>query len=169
TTLVLNSPSKVTIDGNEIKVDSGSISGAYYEKRFAATTINGSHNIVFTDINGKSHAEKFSFNRIACTTILPPSIKKQDLLFEFSGETNNSNIDIAVSDTSSATEDIYINSKLNSNRVTCSAEQLKNLSEGPVQISIYKNQSIPLQQPTQEGGRLNINYSIKVINTVLKD
>lgn len=169
TTLVLATPSKVTIDGNEIQVDSGSMAGAYYEKKFAAANINGDHSIVFTDINGKSHEEKFSFSRTACTTIMPASVNKQDFVFEFNNAANGNSIEIVLSDTSSATEDIHVNTKLNGNKLILSPAQLKLLKPGPIQIAIYKNQLIPLQQLTQQGGRFNINYSIKNINTVLED
>ena len=169
TTLVLSGPSKVSIDGNEIMVDSGSVSGAYYEKKFSAGSFNGEHLIAFTDINGKKQEEKFAFNRIACITKIPASINKENLVFEFNGATNSDNIDVTVSDTSSATEDIHVSNKLNNNKFTLTAAQLKNLSAGPIEISIYKNVSMPLQQPTKQGGKFSINYFIKETNTQLKN
>src|SRR6478735_6391121 len=47
TTLVLNSPAGVSIDGNNIPVDSNNISGAFYLKNFYAKNFTGKHNITY--------------------------------------------------------------------------------------------------------------------------
>ena len=169
TTLVLTTPSKVTIDGNEVLADSASFTGAYYEKKFSASNFDGEHVIVFTDVNGKTHEEKFNFHRISCSTEIPASINKKSLAIEFNGALTNDVIDINVSDTSSATEDIHISSQPQSNRLTVTAAQLKKLNKGSLQFNIYRHQEIPLLQPTQEGGKFSINYDIKDAVTELKE
>lgn len=169
TTLVLTSPSKVTIDGSQVLVDSASFTGAYYEKKFSAGNFDGEHVIVFTDINGKTHEEKFNFHRISCSTEIPVVINKKNLTIEFNGALPNDVIDINVSDTSSATEDIHISSQPQSNRLTVTAAQLKKLNIGSLQFNIYRHQEIPLLHPTQEGGKFSINYDIKDAVTELKE
>jgi len=169
TTLVLTSPSKVIIDGVQVLVDSASFTGAYYEKKFSAGNFDGEHVIVFTDINGKTHEEKFNFHRISCSTEIPVVINKKNLAIEFNGALPNDVIDINVSDTSSATEDIHISSQPKSNRLTVTAAQLRKLNIGSLQFNIYRHQEIPLLHPTQEGGKFSINYDIKDAVTELKE
>ncbi len=169
TTLVLSSPSKVAIDGAEINADSATLSGAYYEKKFAADNFNGQHTIAFTDINNKVREEKFSFHRINCTTQIPQVIGKEQLALTFDGAENSDVINVTISDTSAATEDIQIGNPVTSSQLIITAAQLKTLAKGPVQINIFKKQDLPLLQPTTEGGKLILSYDIKDAAVELKD
>ena len=169
TTLVLTSPSKVAIDGVEINADSANLSGAYYEKKFAADNFNGQHTITFTDINNKVLEEKFSFHRISCTTQIPQVIGKEKFVLAFNGAANSDVINVTISDTSAATEDIQISNPVTSTQLIITAAQLKKLATGPVQINIFKNQDLPLQQPTAEGGKFILSYDIKDAAVELKD
>ncbi|HEY6506043.1 MAG TPA: hypothetical protein VIZ28_18840, partial [Chitinophagaceae bacterium] len=61
TTLVLEEPGKVELDGVKIPVDSSLMSGAYYEMTKTVKEFTGRHTIVFTDPAGKEYKEEFSF------------------------------------------------------------------------------------------------------------
>lgn len=161
TTLVLSHPSNVAIDGKEIPVDSAAFSGAYYEKKFAAKHFDGEHTIAFTDVNGTIHQEQFNFSHISCSDQIPASIGKEDWVIPFEGVSPGDVINVNISDTASATEDISINSEPGSNKLTVTGQQLEQLRNGPLQVKIYKSQLIPLLQPTKEGGKFIINYDIK--------
>ena len=167
TTLVLTPPSKTEIDGKEITVDSGFVSGAYYSKNFAANNFSGDHVIKFTDINGKTYKEPFSFELFSCKTELPQTIGRKNLLFEFAGSKNGDIIHVDISDTASSTGDIEKNVTIRNNQLEISALELKSLSNGPLIIQFYKKQELPLRHPTEEGGKLTISNSLKPIETVL--
>src|SRR4026208_2066694 len=49
TTLVLDAPSKVLFDGEELELDSAKVTGAYYELQRPFASFAGKHTISFTD------------------------------------------------------------------------------------------------------------------------
>src|SRR6187397_2623725 len=61
TTLVLDEPSKVILDGEQLKVDSAKVTGAYYEVQRPLASFTGKHTINFTDVNNKEYNEEFAF------------------------------------------------------------------------------------------------------------
>lgn len=168
TTLVLSSPSKVSIDGKEIKADSSSFTGAYYEKKFSVANFTGDHTIEYTDVNSKARKEIFHFNRIRLANDILSANKQTDLVLKFENTNDQDMIEVNLSDTSAATDDIEIKSKLIGGKLTISPIQLQSLSSGPCSLYIYKNLVQPLQQPTTEGGKLSINYVIREIEIELR-
>lgn len=169
TTLILNSPAGVSIDGIAIAADSSTVSGAYYQKNFAAKDFAGKHVIVYTDMNGKVHKEPFSFDPVVCTTALPEVIDRSDVSFEFAGSLTDDEAVIRISDTSLQTEDVRVISKLTRGKITVTAEELKPLVNGPLTVEISKSIEQPFQHPTQEGGIFVLMYGIKEMETQLKD
>src|SRR5215207_4234070 len=61
TTLVLGEPSKVLFDGEQLKVDSAKVTGAYYEIQRPFSSFAGKHTILFIDVNKKEYKEEFEF------------------------------------------------------------------------------------------------------------
>lgn len=169
TTLVLTEPSKTEIDGKEIKVDSGFVSGAYYSKNFAVNDFSGSHLIKFTDINGKSYEESFNFEPLTCKTKVPGTIGRKNISFEFDGVKNGDVIHLNISDTASNTSDVDRDVALKNDQLEITLGDLKLLSNGPLVIQFYKKQELSLQHPTQEGGKLTISNILTPMETVLND
>ncbi|CAN5393444.1 hypothetical protein BH10BAC2_BH10BAC2_49870 [soil metagenome] len=169
TTLVLSSPSKVSIDGKEIKADSSEFSGAYYEKKFSAATFTGDHTIAFTDVNNKKRKEVFNFHRTRITNDILSANKQTDLVLKFENINERDIIEVNISDTSGVTENIVIKAKPVAGKLTISAAQLQSLSSGPCSLDIYKSVVQPLQQPIAEGGKLVIDYIIKKAEIELRE
>lgn len=169
TTLVLSSPSKVSIDGKEIKADSSDFSGAYYERKFSAATFTGDHSIEFTDVNSKTRQEVFNFRRTRLASNILSVNKQTDLVLKFDNTDEHDIMEVNISDTSGATDDIKIKAKPFAGKLTINAAQLQSLSSGPCSISIYKSVAQLLQQPTTEGGRLVIDYIIKEAEIELQE
>src|SRR5690242_16682538 len=65
TTLMLDTPSKVELDGIELKADSSRMTGAFYEAIRPVKDFGGKHSIVFTNTNGKKHREEFRFQPLS--------------------------------------------------------------------------------------------------------
>lgn len=169
TTLVLSSPSKVSIDGKEVKVDSSDFSGAYYEKKYAAATFAGPHTIAFTDINGKKRNEIFHFQRTRLVNDILSANKQTDLILSFENIYPEDRIEVDISDTSGATQDINITAKPVAGKLTISAAQLQTLSAGPCTLNIYKNVANSLQETTTEGGKLSVHHTIKETEIELRE
>jgi hypothetical protein len=72
TTLVLNDPAKVELDGaSSYLPDSSRMTGAFYEVIKPLAGFSGDHKIIFTDINKKQYEEEFSFQPFKLSTEIP--------------------------------------------------------------------------------------------------
>jgi len=169
TTLVLTNPSKTAIDGKEIMVDSSGFTGAYYQQKFEARNFTGAHTITFTDINGKEYAEQFSFKPFAILA-KTTALSRNNFTLQLSEPLPSNALHISIADTSSTTDDVnFIDTVRAGNTCTITPLQLQQLKNGPVTIQITGNISTALQNPSKEGGKLHITYTLKPIETELKD
>jgi hypothetical protein len=168
TTLVLEDPSKVELDGEKIKTDSSKMTGAFYEVIKPVKEFTGKHSIVFTGINNKQYKEEFSFQPISLITVVPKEIERDDLVFELDGLDPQEYVRVVLNDTSFASEGINRVDTVKNGRVLISKKDLESVVNGPVHIELYKEVEKPIKNGTQEGGRLSINYGLKR-EFVLKD
>src|SRR5689334_17524288 len=85
TTLVLEEPAKVELDGDSIRVDSSNMNGAYYEIIKPAKDFVGKHTITFTNLENKQYKEDFDFQPISLRSKIPDDVKRGDLVFDVDG------------------------------------------------------------------------------------
>src|SRR5689334_4080662 len=78
-TLVLNEPSNVQLDGEQLVADSAEQSGAFYEIRKPVTEFEGEHVITFTDLKGKKFEEHFSFKPFSFSNEMENTMKRGNL------------------------------------------------------------------------------------------
>ncbi len=162
TTLVLDSPAKVLVDGVQIKVDSAKLTGAFYELIKPAASFNGNHTILFTDRDGKEHKEEFSYRPFALANELPEKIKRQPFTIKLNGfDTGQALVRLVMMDTAFKTRDVNMEVYVESGQLRIDSMQLANLKNGPINLELYREEERPLKQPSKEGGRLQITYSLK--------
>lgn len=168
TTMVLNPPSKVALDGRVLTVDSTEFTGAFYGRNVTASQFAGEHKWTFTGIDGKVYTTGFSFGPVVCKTELPAVISKNDISFDIQGASLRDSITIEISDTASATPNIRRTELIAGNKLVVAAAALKQLANGPLNISIYRNEDRPLTNSTREGGHISFNYEIRQYQVELK-
>ena len=161
TTLLLDGPSKVELDGEVLKADSSKITGVFYEIEKPVASFPGKHVITFTDGNNKQYKEVFHFEPITLTNPVPISIQRSDLVFEFNGLSNEDNVRVLMTDTSYLSEEINRVDTVKNGRLIISKEELLALSNGPVHLEITKEFERPVKNGTREGGRISISYGLK--------
>ncbi len=161
TTLVLQEPSHVKLDGDTLKVDSSRMLGAYYEDQQFSKSFAGEHTIEFTDLNKKQYTEKFSWEPMFISGKLPLKMKKEDLLIELTGVKAGDLVRVVVNDTSRASEGINRVDTLKTNTILISKADLEPMVAGPLNVELYKESEGPLKHATPEGGRLLMNYAIR--------
>src|SRR6186713_2633162 len=106
TTLVLDEPSKVILDGEQLKVDSAKITGAYYEVQRPLVSFMGKHTINFTDLNKKEYNEEFEFTPFSLDPEVPSILNRGDLVFDFIGLDSVDVLSVTLTDTSFTSDDI---------------------------------------------------------------
>ena len=161
TTLVLEEPSKVELDGQQIKTDSSRMTGAFYERVKPVKEFTGKHTIVFTDINQRQYKEEFSFQPIAFRTNIPAEVKRDDLVFELEGLNSEDYVRVLLTDTSFASDGINRVDTVKNGRVIISKKDLETVVNGPVHLELYKEVDRLVKDGTDEGGKLSITYGVK--------
>ena len=161
TTLVLDDPAKVELDGKKIPVDSSRLTGAYYEVSAPVKDFTGKHTIVFTDLDQKQYKEEFEFQPISLKTGIPDTVKRGDLVFDLDGLDPLDYVRVLLTDTSFASKDINRVDTVRNGRITISKEDLQKVVNGPVYLELSKEEEKPLKNSTREGGHLSLSYGIK--------
>lgn len=162
TTLVLGEPSKIELDGKIIPVDSSKFDGAFYETtRPIEQMMEGSHSLVFTDLNKKQFKEEFQFPVFSLISNPPKIISRGDLVFELEGLKNEDYIRILMTDTAFNTRGIDRTDTVKNGRITITKADLENLTNGPIQLEFYKEEEKSLKETTREGGKIYIFYGLK--------
>ena len=161
TTLVLDEPSKVELDGQEIKVDSSKMTGAFYEVIKPLKDFIGKHNIVFTNLENKQYQEEFNFRPISLRTKIPAEIKRGDLAFDLDGLEPMDYVRVLLTDTSFASDDINWIDTVRNGRVVITKEDLKRVVNGPVHLELIKEIDKPVKNGTREGGQFSFSYGLK--------
>ncbi len=159
-TLVLERPSLVALDGEPLQVDSTMMTGAFYEIRKPVKDFAGTHGIVFTDVNQKKYEEKFSFRPIVLRTPIPSVVERGDLVLDLDGLEPVDYVRIIMTDTAFASEGINRLDTVKNGRVLIRERDLKNVFDGPVHLELYMERERPVKDRTSEGGRLAISYGI---------
>lgn len=161
TTLVLNEPSKVLFDGEQLKVDSAKVTGAFYEVQKPLVSFPGKHIISFTSLDNKEYNEEFEFVPFTFDPEVPPVMYRGDLVFRFKGLDSMALLGVTLTDTSFASSDINDIDTVKNGRLVVNASRLSSLVNGPINLQFYKEIERPLKNSSKEGGRLYISYGVK--------
>lgn len=161
TTLVLDEPSKVLLDGEQLKVDSAKVTGAYYELQRPISSFAGKHTISFTDLNKKEYNEEFEFRPFTLDPDVPSTLSRGDLIFSFKGLDPVDYLSVILTDTSFTSRDINDVDTVKNGRLVIRADRLSALINGPIHLQFFREQVLPLKRPTKEGGKFMITYGLK--------
>ena len=161
TTLVLDEPSKVLFDGEQLNADSAKVTGAYYETQRPFSSFAGKHTITFTDLNKKEYKEEFEFIPFSLEPDVPATLTRGDLVFTFKGLDSIDHLNVVLTDTSFRSADINDIDTVKNGKLVISANRLSALVNGPINLQFYKEVVKPVKNSTKEGGKLFISYGLK--------
>lgn len=161
TTLVLNEPSKVFLDGKELPVDSTKFEGAYYEFVQPLAQFAGKHTIRFIDLNGKKFEEEFEFRPFSLDPDIADTITRSDLVFSFKGLEDGQPVQVWMSDTLYSSDDINELDTVRQGKIAVSSAQLSKLANGPVNLLFTWESEKVLNETAREGGLLRKTYSLR--------
>ncbi|MET0636480.1 MAG: hypothetical protein ABWZ25_10665 [Chitinophagaceae bacterium] len=160
TTLVLDEPGNVTVDGVRLPVDSSGIDGAFYEVVRPFNEFTGPHRIVYTSSEGKKYEETIEFPAFQLEGVLPDTIGKGQLALDIAGLKRNDLIQVMLTDTARFSKGIERFDSLEHGRLVLDSGILSALKPGPVNFQLVCHRNLPLQQTTPEGGMLTVSYSV---------
>lgn len=152
---------KVELDGEVVPSDSTKMSGTYYEIHKPKAALAGKHNIVFTNSNNKEYREEFNFQPFTLRTKVADTIQRNKLVLDFDGLDPEDHVKVLMTDTSFVNDGISRELIVHKGQLVITKTDLENLSNGPVQLEIIKEQERQLKNGTKEGGKILIIYSLK--------
>jgi hypothetical protein len=163
TTLVLNTPSEVSFDGEKLNVDSNNISGAYYKSNKPIANFWGKHKILFTNVDKKQYENSFSFDNFKVNY---PTTAAKNKPLQISFETPALGADDYVEiNTVDSDSSFSITNKGNSIVIPINELKRQKKSDIKFEANLYRN--IPLQQNTSEGGKMYMRYTLKPVKVSL--
>jgi hypothetical protein len=168
TTLVLNKPSKILFDNENMIVDSSDASGAYYKVFKPVANFYGNHSFSFTDINNKKIENTVAFDSFKLINVPAIASKQQPIILPYTTTAlqGNDYIEITSMDTDSSFSITHTATDA-SQFITIPAKELQRQTGKQlfVQATLYK--SIPLRQYTTEGGKISLQYALAPVKIML--
>jgi hypothetical protein len=170
TTLVLNDPSKIELDSEQIKVDSSKFRGAFYEVARIPAQWFGKHEWKFTDLSKKTYTNEFSFDAFKWNVPPKSASKSKPLPLNFITSSLGTDGYIEVSTVGSDSSFSYTQGPLTIKpfSVSIPVEYLQKQKQSTLTLTATRVQQIKLTQNTIEGGTFIIRYSLKPIEIKLQ-
>ena len=160
TTLVLNSPAKVELDGEALQADSVGKIGSFYEVQKRLDEFTGEHSITLLDEKGILHQQPFEFIPFSITE-LPPTLSREDLNFELDGLEDGESIHIILTDTSFSSNDINEIDTVRNGKLELPKEKLSTLVNGPISLQFIRNKKELFREGGKRTGHITITYSLR--------
>ncbi len=161
TTLILDKPSTVNLNGEELNLVESDSRGAYYSKVFEDVIPDREYELVFSDINGEIYTNRVKWKNIKVDSV-PLSIESNhdDLIIKFDSDPDNrfEEVEVSISDAEQTVTEIFKNVVMK--RVVIKADKLKPL-HGKAEVSIKRYGYHHLKQQAHAGGYFNTQYELK--------
>lgn len=162
TTLLLEEPSKVELDGQEIKADSTPFTGVYYEIEQPVNIFTGKHTIAFTGPEGKQYKEQFEFTPFSLLTDLPAMVPRKPFSIKLKDiPQQETPVRLVMIDTSFDSPDVNDIITVKNAEIKIDEAMLGKIKNGPIMLEISLEKIRPVQQGTKEGGNLSLTYTLK--------
>jgi hypothetical protein len=158
--ILLEEPSRISLDGKPVQADSAGVSGIYYEAHFPVNEFAGDHEIRFTNADGKEKIERFSFTPFRLVSPAKEQISAKDFKLQFDGVEENEVLHIIVTDTAFTSEGLNLDDSVKNGGVDLSRRVLGKLAPGPIVLQVIKEARKPLQNG-KTGGFLQVSYSLR--------
>ncbi|MBD0332619.1 MAG: hypothetical protein ICV66_08185 [Chitinophagaceae bacterium] len=161
TSLVLDEPAKVQLDGETLQADSTNFTGAYYEVQKPLDEFGGKHTISFFASDNKVYSEIFEFSPFSLAEELPKSVERKDIIMRLHGLKPLDHLIVIITDTAFTSNDVHEIDTVRDGTLIIEASQLQDIVGGPVVVQLIKEEVQPVKKGTRAGGRISISYGLK--------
>lgn len=170
TTLVLNEPSKVELDGRKLNVDSSKSSGAYYAAHPFPGNFYGSHTLKFTDRDGRNFENSFSFYPFRFNNPPAAAKKTSPLNIRFTAVTlrEKDRIELRSADTDSSFS-FELTAKDTGMMIRIPASELQRQKNASLMLEATLYRDLPLERQTAEGGSITMRYALRPVKINLRN
>lgn len=95
------------------------------------------------------------------TTVIPETIKREDLVLDFTGLENEDHVRIVLTDTSFFNDGVNRIDAVLNNQMILSKKDLESLADGPILLEFIREFERPIKNAGEAGGRVRINYTLR--------
>lgn len=160
-TLTLQEPGQVEMDGQTLKADSSNLLGTYYEFSKSLLDFQGKHEIVFTGYDKKQYKEDFEFTPFSLEEELQDTIHRKPFIIKLENfPLQSTPLRLVMIDTAFDTNDVNEIIDVVDGEIKIDSQMLSQLKNGPISLELNLEQEKPLQQ-TKAGGKLSLRYTLK--------
>lgn len=155
-------PGKVQLDGEVLEGDSAGLSGYYYEIQKPIDSFSGKHTIVFTGPGDEQYREEFDFTPFTLAEELPQRIARKPFLIRLKNfPRSRTPLRLLLLDTAFESQGFNDIVPVVNGEIAITQQILNTLKTGPINLELYMEKELPLQQHDPAGGRLSITYGLK--------
>lgn len=152
----------VELDGQNLETDSAKLSGFFYEMQKSIDSFSGKHSIVFTTPSDKEYKNEFEFSPFALEEELPEKITRKSFEIQLKNfPSTEKRVRLFLLDTAFESSGFNDMVPVNDGKLTINESILKSVKKGPINLALYMEQEIPLQEKNLAGGRIFITYGLK--------
>ena len=151
----------IKLDEEILVPDSSKMGGVFYEIQKPINTFSGKHYITFFTNGGKEFKEEIVFSPMILTTVIPETIKREDLVLDFTGLENEDQVRIVLTDTSFFNDGVNRIDAVLNNQMILSKKDLGSLADGPIVLEFIREFERPIKNAGEAGGRVRINYTLR--------
>ncbi|HQZ51280.1 MAG: hypothetical protein KA968_13635 [Chitinophagaceae bacterium] len=151
----------IKLDEEILVPDSSKMGGVFYEIQKPINTFTGKHYITFFTNEGKEFKEEIVFSPMILTTVIPETIKREDLVLDFTGLENEDHVRIVLTDTSFFNDGVNRIDAVLNNQMILSKKDLESLADGPILLEFIREFERPIKNAGEAGGRVRINYTLR--------
>ncbi len=166
TTLILDSTSNITLDGEPLSEVQDNSMGCYYHKSVTGKLADKEYVFAFTDLNNKKFENKLNFTNIQIEPLTDTLYRGDGLTIHFTDkpEGRNENMTVEITDDSTTVSQTWQNVYFE--RIKFPKEKLDKL-HGAAFITIKREGLFNLKQHTHAGGAFYTQYELAPKKIVL--
>lgn len=161
TTLLLEPPAAITLDGDPLQADSARLSGTFYEVQKPITEFSGTHTLTFITADGLHYAEKFAFTPFRLLRKFDHPVRKSNLVLPLEGLDDGTVLRVVMTDTSFHSKGINHMDTVSNGQVVIEDNLLQHLRAGPIVLQIFKEEERFLNKSSALNGTISISYGLK--------
>jgi len=158
--LVLNKPAKVLLDNHLLIADSARETGVFYELQIPLKDFDGPHTITFIDADQKEYRQEFSFAPFRLKNEIADTLNRNEMVLDVEGLKDNTLVRVVITDTTVKGDGINEMDTVRNNQLDL-RKFLPAVSNGPINLHLYKEEERLLNKESSGWGEISITYGLK--------
>ena len=158
--LSLINPAKVLLDNNFLIADSAREGGVFYELQMPVEDFDGAHTITFIDADKKEYRQEFSFTSFRLKNKIGDTLNRNEMVLNVEGLKENELVRVVITDTSFEGDGVNEMDTVRNNQLDL-RKFLRAISNGPINLHLYKEEERLLNNGSSGWGEISITYGLK--------